>query len=92
MVLLNAGKAARNAGKTVNRTNTCGGPMKAGIGKGVGTSRSAVVMSVMRRAPNSLAKNCNEKKQTTHMYSNSGSVSGTQSSPTYGGGFPVNTA
>ena len=72
MVLLNAGKAARNAGKTVNRTNTCGGPMKAGIGKGVGTSRSAVVMSVMRRAPNSLAKNCNGKKQTnSYSYSTS---------------------
>jgi hypothetical protein len=58
MVLLNAGKAARNAGKTINRTNTCGGNMKAGIGKGVGTCRSVVVMSVMRRAPNSLAKKC----------------------------------
>ena len=58
MVLFNAGKAARNAGKIINRTNTCGGPMKAGIGKGVGTSRSVVVMSVMRGAPNSLPKKC----------------------------------
>jgi hypothetical protein len=58
MVLVNAGKAARNAGKTVNRTNTCGGNMKTGIGKGVGTSRSVVIMSSIRRAPNSLAKTC----------------------------------
>jgi hypothetical protein len=67
MVLVNAGKAARNAGKTVNRTNTCGGNMKTGIGKGVGTSRSVVVMTAMRRAPNSLAKNCNEKKTTANI-------------------------
>jgi hypothetical protein len=60
MVLLNAGKAARNQGKTVNRTNTCGGMKKAGIGKGIGTSRSAVIMGVMRRSTQSVPKSCSD--------------------------------
>lgn len=36
MVLLNAGKAARNAASIVNRTNTCGGNKKGGLAPSVG--------------------------------------------------------
>ncbi len=36
MVLVNAGKMARNAASIVNRTNVCGGNKKAGIAPRVG--------------------------------------------------------
>ena len=36
MVLMSAGKAARNQSSLVNRTNICGGPKKAGIAPRVG--------------------------------------------------------
>jgi hypothetical protein len=36
MVLMSAGKAARNQASIVNRTNVCGGPKKAGIAPRVG--------------------------------------------------------
>ena len=36
MVLMSAGKAARNQSSLVNRTNVCGGPKKAGLAPRVG--------------------------------------------------------
>ncbi len=36
MVLLNAGKAARNAASICNRTNTCGGNKKGGLTSRIG--------------------------------------------------------
>ena len=36
MVLLNAGKAARNAASICNRTNVCGGNKKGGLSSSVG--------------------------------------------------------
>ena len=36
MVLMSAGKSARNQASIVNRTNVCGGPKKAGIAPSVG--------------------------------------------------------
>lgn len=36
MVLLNAGKAARNAASICNRTNTCGGSKKGGLTSRIG--------------------------------------------------------
>ena len=36
MVLMSAGKSARNQASIVNRTNTCGGPKKAGIAPRIG--------------------------------------------------------
>jgi len=36
MVLMSAGKSARNQASIVNRTNVCGGPKKAGIAPRVG--------------------------------------------------------
>jgi len=36
MVLMSAGKAARNAASIVNRTNVCGGMKKAGLAPRVG--------------------------------------------------------
>jgi hypothetical protein len=36
MVLMSAGKAARNQASIVNRTNVCGGPKKAGLAPRVG--------------------------------------------------------
>ena len=36
MVLMSAGKAARNQASIINRTNVCGGPKKAGLAPRVG--------------------------------------------------------
>jgi hypothetical protein len=36
MVLMNAGRSARNAASIVNRTNTCGGMKKGGLAPSVG--------------------------------------------------------
>ena len=36
MVLMNAGRAARNSASIVNRTNVCGGSKKAGLAPRVG--------------------------------------------------------
>jgi hypothetical protein len=36
MVLMSAGRSARNQASIVNRTNVCGGPKKAGIAPRVG--------------------------------------------------------
>ena len=36
MVLVNAGKMARNAASIVNRTNTCGGNKKSGLAPRIG--------------------------------------------------------
>ena len=55
MVLMNAGKAARNQASIVNRPN-CGGPKKAGI-----VSRQGFFMQsnpTLRRAPQSLPLVC----------------------------------
>lgn len=55
MVLMNAGKAARNQASIVNRPN-CGGPKKAGI-----ASRQGFFMQsnpTLRRAPQSLPLVC----------------------------------
>jgi len=36
MVLMNAGRSARNAASIVNRTNTCGGMKKGGLAPSIG--------------------------------------------------------
>ena len=56
MVLMSAGRAARNAASICNRTNVCGGPKKAGI-----ASRQGFFMQSnpgLRRAPQSLPLYC----------------------------------
>ena len=56
MVLMSAGKAARHAASLINRTNTCGGPKKAGI-----VSRQGFFMQSnvsLRRGPQSLPLVC----------------------------------
>ena len=56
MVLMSAGKAARNQASIVNRTNICGGVKKAGIAPRVGWYLSSNVNLV--RAPQSLPLLC----------------------------------
>jgi len=56
MVLMSAGKAARNQASIVNRTNVCGGPKKAGIAPRVGWYLSSNVNLI--RAPQSLPLLC----------------------------------
>jgi hypothetical protein len=58
MVLMSSGKAARNQNKIVNRTNTCGGNKKAGLGRGIGSSGSSFTLTAMRRTTNSIPKKC----------------------------------
>jgi len=56
MVLMSAGKAARNQASIVNRTNTCGGSKKAGLAPRVGWYLSSNVN--LRRAPQKLPLIC----------------------------------
>ena len=56
MVLMSAGRSARNQASIVNRTNTCGGVKKAGIAPRVGWYLSSNVNLV--RAPQSLPLLC----------------------------------
>ncbi len=56
MVLYSAGKAARNAASIVNRTNTCGGPKKAGTAPRVGWYLTNNTMLV--GAPQSVPRFC----------------------------------
>jgi hypothetical protein len=56
MVLMSAGKAARNQASIVNRTNVCGGPKKAGIAPRVGWFMQS--NPTLRRAPQRLPLIC----------------------------------
>ena len=56
MVLYSAGKSARNAASICNRTNTCGGPKKAGIAPRIGFFMQS--NPGLRRAPQSIPKVC----------------------------------
>ncbi len=56
MVLMNAGKSARNQASIVNRTNVCGGMKKAGIAPRIGFFMQS--NPTLRRAPQSLPKFC----------------------------------
>ena len=58
MVLMNAGKMARSQNAIINRTNVCGGPKKAGIGKGIGNAQNSFILTAMRRASSSIPKKC----------------------------------
>lgn len=56
MVLLNAGKSARNQAKIVRRTNTCGGDKKAGLPPQVGWFLPSNVNFI--RAPQTMPTRC----------------------------------
>jgi hypothetical protein len=56
MVLMSAGKAARNQASIVNRTNVCGGNKKAGIAPRIGWYLSSNTNLI--RAPQSLPLVC----------------------------------
>jgi hypothetical protein len=56
MVLMSAGKAARNQASIVNRTNVCGGMKKAGIAPRIGWYLSSNVNLI--RAPQTLPLVC----------------------------------
>ena len=56
MVLMSAGKAARNQASIVNRTNVCGGPKKAGTAPRTGWFMSSNPKLI--RAPQSVPKFC----------------------------------
>jgi hypothetical protein len=56
MVLMNGSKNARNANSIINRTNTCGGPSKAGIAPRVGFYLTSNVN--LRGAPQTLPRFC----------------------------------
>ena len=56
MVLMSAGRAARNQASIVNRTNVCGGPKKAGIAPRVGWYLSSNTMLI--GAPQTLPRFC----------------------------------
>jgi len=56
MVLMNAGKAARNSASIVNRQNVCGGPKKAGTAPRVGFFLSNNPMLI--GAPQSVPRFC----------------------------------
>ena len=56
MVLMNAGRSARNQASIVNRTNVCGGPKKAGIAPRIGFFMQS--NPTLRRAPQRLPRVC----------------------------------
>ena len=56
MVLMSAGKAARNQSSLVNRTNTCGGNKKAGLAPRVGWYLSSNTMLI--GAPQTIPRFC----------------------------------
>ena len=56
MVLMSAGRAARNQSSIVNRTNVCGGPKKAGIAPRIGFFMQS--NPTLRRAPQRLPRIC----------------------------------
>jgi hypothetical protein len=56
MVLMSAGKSARNQASIVNRTNTCGGPKKAGTAPRVGWFMSG--QPFLLRAPQNVPLFC----------------------------------
>ena len=56
MVLMSAGKAARNQASIINRTNVCGGPKKAGLAPRVGWYLTSNVN--LTRAPQSVPLFC----------------------------------
>ena len=56
MVLMSAGKAARNQASLVNRTNICGGPKKAGLAPRVGWYLSSNVNLI--GAPQTIPRFC----------------------------------
>jgi hypothetical protein len=56
MVLMNAGRSARNQASIVNRTNVCGGPKKAGIAPRIGFFMQS--NPTLRRAPQRLPVIC----------------------------------
>ncbi len=56
MVLMSAGKAARNQSSLVNRTNVCGGPKKAGLAPRVGWYLSSNTMLI--GAPQTIPRFC----------------------------------
>ena len=56
MVLMSAGRAARNQASIVNRTNTCGGNKKAGIAPRIGFFMQS--NPTLRRAPQRLPRVC----------------------------------
>jgi len=56
MVLMNAGRNARNAASIVNRTNTCGGNKKSGLAPRVGWYLSSNVNLI--RAPQKVLPIC----------------------------------
>jgi len=56
MVLMNAGRSARNQSSLVNRTNVCGGPKKAGIAPRIGFFMQS--NPTLRRAPQRLPIVC----------------------------------
>jgi hypothetical protein len=56
MVYMSGSKSARNQASIVNRTNTCGGPKKAGLGPSVGWFLSS--QPFLLRVPNSVPRFC----------------------------------
>jgi hypothetical protein len=56
MVLMSAGKSARNQASIINRTNTCGGPKKAGTAPRVGWFLSS--QPFLLRAPQNVPLFC----------------------------------
>jgi hypothetical protein len=56
MVLMSAGKSARNQASIVNRTNVCGGPKKAGTAPRVGWFMSS--QPFLLRAPQNVPLFC----------------------------------
>ena len=56
MVLMSAGKSARNQASIVNRTNTCGGMKKAGLAPRVGWFMSS--QPFLLRAPQTVPLFC----------------------------------
>ena len=56
MVLMSAGKAARNQASIINRTNVCGGPKKAGLAPRVGWYLSSNVNLI--GAPQTIPRFC----------------------------------
>ena len=62
MVLVNAGKMARNSASICNRTNTCGGNKKAGLAPRIGFFMQSNI--TLKRAPQSVPKVCLVSKTT----------------------------
>jgi len=56
MVLMNAGRAARNAASIINRQNVCGGNKKAGLAPRIGWYLSSNVN--LTRAPQCVPRFC----------------------------------